>query len=243
MHRMGIHPNGYDYLTTILAHSKSGQWVSSTYRLLLKDQTAQGQGSAITYGRRYSLQALLSMVTGEEDDDGENAMNRGNPPRKPAMAPKRPPVSPPKSTEASAPTPSTQENPKAQKRSSVPLGSHQDWPAHLVHAQEVCTEMGFSQWPILNSPRQRIVLARMREEKITDCVEFWELVRETLLPFDQDSVEGWSAGGKSLETFIRIPLRGTPDHFTKAKEGHYKGKQPDTLSGPSALELALEEED
>ena len=51
MHRMGIHPNGYDYLTTILAHSKSGQWVSSTYRLLLKDQTAQGQGSAITYGR------------------------------------------------------------------------------------------------------------------------------------------------------------------------------------------------
>lgn len=58
-------------LTTILMHA-SGQYIHSTMPLFLKDQTPQGQGSAITYARRYAFMAILGMV-GDEDDDGNAA--------------------------------------------------------------------------------------------------------------------------------------------------------------------------
>lgn len=59
---------------TMLLH-KSGEWVRS--RLLLKPSKGdpQGAGSAITYGRRYGLQALCGVVP--EDDDGNRASGRG----------------------------------------------------------------------------------------------------------------------------------------------------------------------
>ncbi len=60
-------PDG-DGLTTIVMHD-SGQWIKATAKLTPKDQTPQGQGSAITYMRRYALSAALGLAT-EEDDDG-----------------------------------------------------------------------------------------------------------------------------------------------------------------------------
>ena len=40
---------------------KSGQWIESDIMYIKSDKdTAQGQGSAITYGRRYQLSAMLS---------------------------------------------------------------------------------------------------------------------------------------------------------------------------------------
>lgn len=59
-------------ITTLLMHS-SGQWIE-TCPLVLKAEkiTAQGAGSAITYGRRYALSAVLG-ISSEDDDDANHA--------------------------------------------------------------------------------------------------------------------------------------------------------------------------
>lgn len=62
-------------VTTILAHS-SGEWMSSSLSMPVKEEKAQAVGSAITYARRYSLQAFVGIAP--EDDDGAEA--RDNPP-------------------------------------------------------------------------------------------------------------------------------------------------------------------
>jgi ERF superfamily len=63
-------PDG-DGLTTVLMHS-SGEWLQATSKMTPKDATPQGQGSAITYLRRYALSAVLGLAT-EDDDDGNAA--------------------------------------------------------------------------------------------------------------------------------------------------------------------------
>ena len=64
-------PTGENELTTILLHT-SGEWLKSTTKMTPKDATPQGQGSAITYMRRYAISAVLG-VASEEDDDGAAA--------------------------------------------------------------------------------------------------------------------------------------------------------------------------
>lgn len=59
---------------TILLHS-SGQWVSGTLTMVPKKSDPQSIGSCITYARRYSLSAILGIVS-EEDDDGNMASDR-----------------------------------------------------------------------------------------------------------------------------------------------------------------------
>jgi hypothetical protein len=61
------------YVSTTLAHS-SGQWIRSRLRLTPKDSTPQGMGSAITYGRRYALAAIVGVA--QVDDDGNAASGR-----------------------------------------------------------------------------------------------------------------------------------------------------------------------
>ncbi len=62
------------YLETILMH-ESGEWISSKYPLKpIKPDDPQALGSALTYARRYTLAAILGIVT--EDDDAEGAMGR-----------------------------------------------------------------------------------------------------------------------------------------------------------------------
>ena len=61
-------------LETMLLHS-SGQYVSNTINLLLKDQSMQGMGSAITYARRYQLAAFVG-VAPDDDDDGNAASQK-----------------------------------------------------------------------------------------------------------------------------------------------------------------------
>lgn len=70
---------GKDILVTMLAHS-SGQWIASEYPLLAAAMNSQGFGSAMTYAKRYSLCALLGIVS-DEDDDGEATMERNAPQR------------------------------------------------------------------------------------------------------------------------------------------------------------------
>lgn len=64
-------------LETVITHA-SGQWVSGQYRVKPVKDDPQSYGSAMSYARRYSLASMLSIVT--EDDDGESAMGRLQPP-------------------------------------------------------------------------------------------------------------------------------------------------------------------
>lgn len=57
-------------LVTLVMHT-SGEYFQSVVKMFPKDNTAQAQGSAITYMRRYALTAILGIAT--EDDDGNDA--------------------------------------------------------------------------------------------------------------------------------------------------------------------------
>lgn len=63
------------FVDTILMH-ESGEQVQSKVYLVLDRNNMQGLGSAITYGRRYSLAALFAI--GQEDDDGNSASKNSN---------------------------------------------------------------------------------------------------------------------------------------------------------------------
>lgn len=54
-------------LTTVVAH-ESGQWIEDTMPLKIVQETPQGQGSAITYARRYMLCAMLGIVADSDTD-------------------------------------------------------------------------------------------------------------------------------------------------------------------------------
>ena len=60
-------------LVTTLAH-KSGQWIKAVMPVMLQKQDAQSMGSALTYLRRYSYQAICGISA--MDDDAESAMER-----------------------------------------------------------------------------------------------------------------------------------------------------------------------
>lgn len=74
-------------ITSILTHS-SGEWVEACPLVLKADKaTAQGAGSAITYGRRYSISALLG-ISSEDDDDANHAETQATTStQKPSQAP------------------------------------------------------------------------------------------------------------------------------------------------------------
>jgi hypothetical protein len=59
-------------MTTMLLHG-SGEWVIGRLtNFPVPDKTPQGVGTAITYARRYTMGAMVGVVS-EEDDDGGNA--------------------------------------------------------------------------------------------------------------------------------------------------------------------------
>jgi len=67
--------DGQPVLSTLLMHT-SGEWLCSNLVIVAAKQAdPQALGSAITYSRRYSLSAMLGVVS-EEDDDAESAMKR-----------------------------------------------------------------------------------------------------------------------------------------------------------------------
>lgn len=61
-------------VTTLLAHS-SGEWISESLTMTAQQNTPQGVGSAITYGRRYGLSAMVGIAP--DDDDGNAASQTG----------------------------------------------------------------------------------------------------------------------------------------------------------------------
>jgi hypothetical protein len=76
-----VHEQGPS-LTTMLLHT-SGQWISNEMLLLITDRTSQGQGSGLTYAKRYAYCAVLGIAP-DKDDDGAAA---SRPADRPSTAP------------------------------------------------------------------------------------------------------------------------------------------------------------
>ena len=75
-HNLGISQeplfeDGKAGVVTRIIH-ESGESRESTLLLPIKDQTAQGVGSALTYAKRYAISSILG-ITADDDDDGELA--------------------------------------------------------------------------------------------------------------------------------------------------------------------------
>jgi hypothetical protein len=88
-------------LRTRIWHAGSNETFEDTMLLAADKQTPQGQGSAISYARRYALMAFFGLVA-DEDDDGAAAS-------KPKTA--KVEKSPPKSAAENKPWPTQPENP------------------------------------------------------------------------------------------------------------------------------------
>ena len=67
--------NGVGVVTRLI--HESGEWLEGEYILPMVKMDPQSAGSAITYARRYALQAMAGIPTA--DDDAESAMLRGEP--------------------------------------------------------------------------------------------------------------------------------------------------------------------
>ncbi len=126
-------PNGLE-LRTILAHSSGARLEAVTE--LPKVDSVQGAGSALTYLKRYQVQAILG-VSSEEDDDGNAAdgnkiearqdRSRPAPPPQPAAGrattPRKPPTPPqdaPKAPEAPKAQPAPESPPAAKSEPPPP---------------------------------------------------------------------------------------------------------------------------
>jgi hypothetical protein len=78
------HRDGFQFMITRFAHT-SGQWIEDDgYLLNPTKNDPQGMGSAVTYGRRYTISAFAGIIS-EDDDDGNRASE-------PAPVKKLPPV-------------------------------------------------------------------------------------------------------------------------------------------------------
>lgn len=107
----GARPNSNSALTvrTTLFH-KSGQWVRNDLPVGLFGPDPQEVGKAISYARRYNIQALLNLsASDEEDDDGASAATAARTQAPPQAAPRpsqRPAPPPPQERPAQEAEPS-----------------------------------------------------------------------------------------------------------------------------------------
>jgi hypothetical protein len=62
---------------TRLDHAESGEWIQVSTEVPIEKATPQAIGSALTYGRRYTVKLLLGMP--EIDDDGQAAAGEKSP--------------------------------------------------------------------------------------------------------------------------------------------------------------------
>ena len=71
--------NGYEnILTTLISHLESGEFISSASSLGTQSAKMQDIGSAITYMRRYQIQAMLNLEADFEDDGNNASGNKTN---------------------------------------------------------------------------------------------------------------------------------------------------------------------
>lgn len=66
--------DGASWIKTILIHGASSQWVASQKRVVPLKNDIQSISSQTTYLKRLTYAALIGVVSGDEDDDGEAAV-------------------------------------------------------------------------------------------------------------------------------------------------------------------------
>lgn len=118
--------DGYSYLHSVLGHA-SGQWIESRMKINPAKGDVQSLGSYLTYLKRYSYAALVGVVSGDEDDDGNRAVEAHKKSPEPS---------------APAPQPSAKITPEQLEMIERELATHTD-PAGL-------TERFKSAWKIEN---------------------------------------------------------------------------------------------
>lgn len=69
------HPEIGGHLTTLVIHAESGEFFKSVFDLNPIKSDPQSLGSAITYGKRYALVAILGLNI-DDDDDGNHASGK-----------------------------------------------------------------------------------------------------------------------------------------------------------------------
>ena len=115
-------------MTTVVGHS-SGQYMMSTSAVPMgKKQDSHAYGSACTYLRRFSMAAIASAVTGE-DDDGNAVSSRG-----PSQAARKAP------TRAK---PQAKAKPPATPRPGPTTGHHDSWAGNRARFCADLSSMGF----------------------------------------------------------------------------------------------------
>jgi hypothetical protein len=86
--QLGNNDLGFNTITTTIFHSESGESMSSTM-IIPNDVSLKGMnefqvmGSAITYYRRYSLSAILGLVTDKDTDASGEQTKKPTPAKKP----------------------------------------------------------------------------------------------------------------------------------------------------------------
>lgn len=89
--------DGQPGLSTMLLHAESGQSLTGSMLLVMDKDTPQGQGSGITYARRYALQGMLGLIA-DQDDDAEQAGVAAAPVTKPRRRKAEAPTTAPTTT-------------------------------------------------------------------------------------------------------------------------------------------------
>ena len=119
-----------------------------------------------------------------------------------------------------------------------PTAVHRNWDYDKQQANYIAQQMGLGEWSRITDSRKKLILARQREEGIDNPKDFWNAVKEVLVPFDMSKIENWTSG-KTLDTFLRIPQRGNVDHYLTAKEGGYRPAGSAEPEGPSPIDELL----
>jgi hypothetical protein len=101
----GVFDEGGIPITTTLVHT-SGEWISSTLVLPVAKRDPQGVGSAITYGCRYSLMAMLGLPPVDDDGNAATEQTYGWKEQRPSSPQVSAPPVPAKGTDTPSPAPS-----------------------------------------------------------------------------------------------------------------------------------------
>lgn len=64
--------DGAPYVESRVWEAGSGEFISSTFPVIVGKVSAQDYGSAVSYAKRYSLTGILNLIVADEDDDANS---------------------------------------------------------------------------------------------------------------------------------------------------------------------------